>query len=229
MMASQLPAAQLNSEAGHQNENGRESTSSVAEDVIQESNHLSLPETWDCPVMSAEYATEITVPFACVLENGSQLNEVLDTHGVAIVTGILNCEELKELENLFDDDLRDLVDNDAVESAHVNAIAEAAARVQAEGARGWPSGTSLGEKNLFALKHALPHGRFAWAARTHPNVRATFATLYTEELGADKGGEGGEGMVVSTDVVFFTPAGVGDTGSSGEGAGSSGEVKLWPH
>lgn len=206
--------------------------------------------------MTAAEAAAITVPFDGVLsDGGAALNAVLHDHGVAIVSGCVPPEELRRLEGLFSDDLRDLVDVEAANASASPSVRTAAERVAASGAHAWPRGTHLGSrKAAFAWRHALPHGRFAWSARAHPRVRQVFRHVYGDELAGDAsrhhsaadttakavdtdsagagsagssagasatGARAGSDMVVSTDVLFFTPK----SAATREAA----SCRLWPH
>lgn len=116
-------------------------------------------------------------------------------------------------------DLREIVDADAAEAAG-GRVAEAASAVPERGASAWPRGTSLGGK-AFAGRHGVPHGRFAWAARRHPRAKRVFEGFYQEERSSGPAGAEAPGMVVSTDVTFFTPP--------SKAGNADGTAALWPH
>jgi len=141
-----------------------------------------------CAVMSSEEVAAITVPFA---EVDSMLKRVLDEHGAALVLGVADTEECQQLESLFREDLREVCCGSK------------------QLPRKFPSASvsGLGEMNRCQLR-GLPHGRFAWAARLHPQVRRVYEVLH-----------GTGDLVSSCDNSFFAP---GD-------AGGADRNRSWPH
>ena len=178
-------------------------------------SEVPLPATFTCPVMSPEEVASLSLDWdTAVADEGRELLACLRDHGVCVVTSTVPAEELSSLEDAFSNDLRELIDR---ESLGDPAVASAADAVDERGCRAWPGASAIGQKG-FAAQHGLPHGRFAWAARSHPRVRAVFTSIFGCEGGETGGGE--DGLRVSTDVVFFTP----ESAPSGQSPKS-----LWPH
>lgn len=145
------------------------------------------------PVMTAEEASRIFVPSSQV---HLSLRKVLDEYGMAIVTNVISAEEVSAFEQYFTNDLLQLIDQDKVSSAP-QLIQDAYSEFEAKGARALPLATAskITAGAGFALDRCLPHGTFAWAARTHPNVHKTYNAIYPDA----------KGFVTSLDVPFFTP------------------------
>jgi len=162
------------------------------------------PKSLRCPLMSIAEVAEITVPFA---EVEGRLAAVLERYGAAVVTGVASAEECRELEALFTQDLAEIIDDAALEGAsgHVKKAVAAAL----EDPRLWPKASMVGLGDLDRCQlRGLPHGRFAWRARLHPNARRVYEVLHgTDEL------------VSSCDNSFF---------SSGASNGT-GVNRSWPH
>jgi len=158
------------------------------------------------PVMSAEELLHISVSAAAP---ASKLREVFSLHGCALVTHVLDASQCAELEDLWKDDLLELVDEHVPAT---NFVQETLQQVRLQGASAWPSiwKGPLGSKGC-ASQRNLPHGRFAWAARLQPQVRQVFANLYDVSP---------EELCVGMDTVFWAAA---DT------AGPVTENKQWLH
>lgn len=123
-------------------------------------------------VMSAEDVARISVG----IDRLDELPAVLSEHGCALVTNVLNLEEIRHFEGLWTADLRRVSDSSASCEA-------------------WRSKWQrpLGSKGCVS-QAALPQGSFAWAARMHPTVRQIFARIFAEQA---------ECMVTGMDVTFF--------------------------
>lgn len=165
------------------------------------------PKVLHCPLMSAAEMAAITVPFA---EAEARLQTVLDAHGVAVVSDVVSAEECQLLEALFCQDLRNVLDDAALQAA--GAEVQTAAMAALEDPRCWPEASmdALGDKGSShrCQLRGLPHGRFAWEARLQPRVRRAYEILHgTSEL------------VSSCDNSFFVS-------SFAQAADSN---RSWPH
>jgi len=138
-----------------------------------------------------------------------RLRFVLDSHGVAIVTGIANAAEVRGLTAKFRKDLTEVIDIAAAEAAG-GAVASTAAQVHRDEWQ-WPlaSMAGLGRGTPgFCRDRGLPHGSFPWAARLLPALRRTYEVLYNSS-----------DLVTSIDNAIFSPSAVRAT-----------EVDTsWPH
>eukprot|EP00928_Gymnodinium_smaydae_P054441 TRINITY_DN38205_c0_g1_i1.p1 TRINITY_DN38205_c0_g1~~TRINITY_DN38205_c0_g1_i1.p1 ORF type:complete len:520 (+),score=44.04 TRINITY_DN38205_c0_g1_i1:71-1630(+) len=144
------------------------------------------------PLMSSGELAPMTVSATMP---ASRLREVFAQYGCVLVTDVLSTSECDQLEQLWRDDLLNTIDESTSKSPYVRAILE---RVRTDGAQAWPADWKnvLGSKGC-ASQRSLPHGRFAWAARLHPNVKKVFAGLYDISP---------EDMAVGLDVVFWAAA-----------------------
>lgn len=149
------------------------------------------------PMTQAEY-DRIAIPLQDVHRG---LRQIMEEHGCAIVTGVVaSAQELSEMEADFQQDLIDLVDQDALLEAP-ESVRAAYRRLVEEGPGAVPLATAarhLTQAAGFVLERCLNHGRFAWRARRHPGVHAAFRALFPDEGGK---------LVTSLDVTFFTPKG----------------------
>lgn len=150
----------------------------------------SLRDPISCPVMTPEEAAAVTVPIG---EVGARLREVLERNGAAIVTGVLSPEECKQHEGLFAADLSELLDQREANKASKE-VQQAASSAISD-VHNWPLASLqlLGELERCQLR-GLPHGRFAWACRRHPNVRRCYEVIH-----------GTDALVSSCDNSFFAP------------------------
>lgn len=156
------------------------------------------------PFLSAEEAARITMRMEDV---ETSLRPVLDEFGCAIVTGVACPEECKRLENLFSQDLAEVIDRSASQKA--GAVVNGAAEKAAQDPKAWPKASMklLGKLDRCQLR-GLPHGRFAWESRLLPNVKRCYEVIHeTQDL------------ISSCDNAFFaTPA-----------AEDCLENRSWPH
>lgn len=145
-----------------------------------------------CPLMNDKEMEAVCIPFERV---ETDLPSVMAEFGVAIVTGCVDAEGCAALEKDFTRDLESLI-NVAEAKKRGRALGRLAEAVAADATK-FPlaSVDRLGEKHRCQL-HGLPHGRFAWAGRLHPNVRRCFRALHPEA----------ERLVSSCDNSFFSPA-----------------------
>lgn len=159
---------------------------------------------FSCPMMSLEEAAAMTVPCS---EVGTMLRPILERFGAAIVTDVLSKSECEEFERLFVSDLQGLIDNDAMRKAD-SEMTEVARRASEE-VHSLPLATAecLGAINRCQLR-GLPHGRFAWAGRLHPNVRRCYEVMHETKK-----------LVSSCDNSFFAPDADGEQATN----------KNWPH
>ncbi|CAK9061014.1 unnamed protein product [Durusdinium trenchii] len=141
------------------------------------------------PMMSDSEMAPLLVPAT----EPERIRSTFREHGVCIVTDVISPEDCMALEDLWHDDLLQLLDESKLDPQ----VAKQAAAVK-ETVKAWPKhwDSHLGNKGM-ASKHALPHGSFAWGARLHPNVRRVFAELY--EMGE-------EDLAVGLDNVFWCSA-----------------------
>ena len=98
--------------------------------------------------------------------------------GFCIVKNVLTSDECVAMEKLMNEDLMELVDEEEVAKS-TKSVQEAWEKAKQQGVGEWPAGSLevLGDKNRFQLR-GLPHGRFAWACRLHPNVRKVYEILH---------------------------------------------------
>lgn len=138
----------------------------------------------------------------------AQLARVLADKGVAIVTGVLTSEEIKEFEAVLMQDMSELVDSATLESSDAT-VQEAWEKVRREGLHSWPAASlvDVGARGRFQ-DHGMPHGRFAWRARTHPRVRCVYEILH-----------GTTDLVSSCDNAFVANATQAEVTTN----------KYWPH
>uniref|UniRef100_A0A7S1ZFD9 Uncharacterized protein n=1 Tax=Trieres chinensis TaxID=1514140 RepID=A0A7S1ZFD9_TRICV len=158
-----------------------------------------------CPLMSEEEAGAVSVPLERV---ETDLPRVMAEFGVAIVTGCVSPEGCAELEAEFSRDLGSVIDVSSARktSRALGSLAEEAA--SDVGKFPLSSVERLGEKHRCQLR-GLPHGRFAWSARLHPNVRRCYRALHPEA----------ERLISSCDNSFFSPA----------DASEERDNRNWPH
>lgn len=137
-------------------------------------------------MLSPTQAAKLTVPIENV---ETDLVARLEEHGCAIVSGVATLEECNFLEHLFAEDLKDVVDVDALRTSG-SAVAKVVDDVHA-----WPLASLefLGGLERCQIR-GLPHGRFAWECRLLPNIRRCFEIIHeTDDL------------VCSLDTSFFAP------------------------
>lgn len=158
-----------------------------------------------CPLMDQLEAAEITLAFQ---EAEARLPSLMEAQGTAIVTGVLEAEDIRQLEAALREDLEELVDIDALAAAGPS-VKAAWRRTCEEGLHSWPAASlaDVGARGRFQ-DHGLPHGRFAWQARTNERVRRVYEILH-----------GTADLVSSCDNAFVANA-------SQEEAFSN---KNWPH
>mmetsp|Transcript_10921 Transcript_10921/g.34808 ORF Transcript_10921/g.34808 Transcript_10921/m.34808 type:complete len:413 (-) Transcript_10921:72-1310(-) len=161
------------------------------------------------PVMSEAEAAELTIPLS---EAPARLLEVMAKHGVAIVTGVLSEDEVSAAEARFGADLHASIDwgallaSSAPEEVRRLAHTDAAALPHA-----LPADTHFGRHGT-CFQQGICQGRFAWAMRTHPKVRAVYEILHPDEP-----------LVVSEDLVFYRSTGIA------AGAATAIDPVSWPH
>mmetsp|Transcript_87480 Transcript_87480/g.260968 ORF Transcript_87480/g.260968 Transcript_87480/m.260968 type:complete len:613 (-) Transcript_87480:32-1870(-) len=179
-------------------EDDSEAPSDEADSAEKGDENPFLTGVYTAPVMTEEELRRVSLPFSGVSE---RLRETLAEHGVAIVTDVIAEDELAALEAEFARDLRDLVDEEALDKAGPEAagVREAYGQFRARGPRAFPVKDikRVTAAAGFSVKNCLSHGRFAWSVRRHPNVKAVYQAIYPE-AGA---------LVSSMDVTFFTPEG----------------------
>lgn len=148
------------------------------QDVRQPGGHLSPPEICSCPLMKPDEVAAVTLAFEELTSD--MLVKVLDEKGMAIITGVLDSNEVVEFESFLTEDLTELIDAEQMENAPD--VARGAFRqATGQGVRGWPAVSLMqlgGMGGAFLQKHGLPHGRFAWNARLHPRVRRVYELIY---------------------------------------------------
>lgn len=168
-------------------------------------SHLEPPAQCTCSPMSPSEAATITISFA---DAASGLVPLMEDKGVAIVTNILDTWEIEKLEKALKDDMEELVDLDACAGAD-STVKGAWQKVCKEGMHAWPAASlaDVGARGRFQDR-GLPHGRFAWQARTHSRVKEVYEILH-----------GTKDLVCSIDNAFVANA-------SQEEATVN---KSWPH
>jgi len=120
---------------------------------------------------------------------------VFARHGCALVCDVLDTAQCADLEGLWKADLLEAVDENQPGTELVRTALET---FDQEGIAAWPAiwKGPLGTKGC-ASQRNLPHGRFAWAARLHPNVKRVFAQLF--DVSSDE-------LAVGLDVTFWAAA-----------------------
>jgi len=120
------------------------------------------------PVMSSQELASLTVPASA---SPAELRRVFSEYGVCLVTGVLSPQECALIEELWQEDLLQTLDQEhaLMEREQLNSLGLSAWCAE------WDK--TLGSKGC-ASQRALPHGGFAWGARLHPQVRQTFADLF---------------------------------------------------
>jgi hypothetical protein len=141
------------------------------------------------PLMSAEEVALITVPADAP---ASRLRDVFAHQGCALVTEVLDAAQCTEMGKLWKQDLLGTVDDEATMTDFTR---ETLLHVRNDDVPAWPAiwKGPLGTKGC-ASQRNLPHGRFPWAARLHPDVKRVFESLF--EVSADE-------LAVGLDVVFW--------------------------
>jgi hypothetical protein len=160
------------------------------------------------PQMTKEEVASLTVAYSdLTADAGSQqlLRDVLDKHGVAIVSGVADDAQCRHLEACWRQDLVSLVDRDAVAVGGIparKALRQLSSESKATGPssiQGWASECSgaIGLPNRgFGVSRGVPHGEFAWQCRLLPSVKRVFATAF--EVDPSK-------LSVGLDNVMWSP------------------------
>lgn len=182
--------------------------------MTQIKNRMSKAQ-FSCPLLAGEELERVTVPFAALAageEEGQRgLREVLQEHGMAVVSGVITEEELCQLEADMQADLAELVDEEQIEQVGNAQLSECWRLAREGGVGAWPSSAlkTLGIKNRLQLR-GLPHGRFSWKCRLHANVKKVYAVLHECEE---------SDLVSSCDNAFVAPL----------SAPAASTNDLWPH
>jgi hypothetical protein len=158
------------------------------------------------PYLEGTELEEVSLEFADI---DGRLMSVLEEYGFAIVNNVLNSEDVMELQALFGSDLMDICDH-GINSAETNptSVLEAYKMVKTASLnkvpRLWPG---VHKSPPLSASFGIPQGRFAWAARMHPNVRSVYRLCHREELETSWSKENGgvDGLCVGMDPVFFKP------------------------
>mmetsp|Transcript_14587 Transcript_14587/g.25830 ORF Transcript_14587/g.25830 Transcript_14587/m.25830 type:complete len:427 (-) Transcript_14587:127-1407(-) len=168
-------------------------------------SHLEPAAKCTCLLMDPGEAATITISFADV---ASGLVPLMEDKGVAIVTNVLEAGDIETLEKALKNDMEELVDLDACAGAD-STVKDAWERVCREGMHAWPAASlaDVGARGRFQDR-GLPHGRFAWQARTHPRVMRVYEVLH-----------GTKDLVSSVDNAFVANASQEEVT----------ENKSWPH
>lgn len=130
------------------------------------------------PFMAPDQLAEITVPASSLKTNPEILRAVLAKNGVAVISDVLSPYECEEMESYWKSDLLELVDTEALTDHHVVAVRALESK---HGIEAWPTECNqhIGHAwRGFATHRGLPHGRFAWSCRLHPQVRQAFAAIH---------------------------------------------------
>jgi len=137
------------------------------------------------PMMSEEEVAKISIKAS---DPPERLREVMKEHGVVLVTEVLSNQECRAFEELWLQDLLQVLP----------ANSEAAQALRQEGVKAWRSewGDIVGKRGS-ASRRGLPHGSFAWTARLHPEVKKLFADLFEVESGS---------LIVGLDNPFWSAA-----------------------
>ncbi|CAE7555781.1 Henmt1, partial [Symbiodinium pilosum] len=138
-----------------------------------------------------------------------QLRETFEKYGVCVVTDVLSPQECALMEQIWLQDLLQVLDEAKIPDAGVAGQVQA---LKERGAKAWPKDWDdfFGTRGM-APTYGLPHGGFAWAARLHPAassythqqnlwslaVRRVFANLFEATEGD---------LAVGLDNVFWASA-----------------------
>lgn len=162
------------------------------------------------PWLTPEETREISFPFqrladaaASDAERGAaaeDLRAIINEHGYVVVTGVLQAQELAELEESFRRDLEDIMPRGPGGKKQDPMSYRTLANTPLPGHF----------QHSFAAGLGLPHCELSWRCRLHPNVRRVFGELYPDEPGE---------QVVGLDNLFFTA----------RGTPMNEEKRLWPH
>eukprot|EP01060_Flectonema_neradi_P032112 TRINITY_DN5044_c0_g1_i1.p1 TRINITY_DN5044_c0_g1~~TRINITY_DN5044_c0_g1_i1.p1 ORF type:complete len:463 (+),score=65.01 TRINITY_DN5044_c0_g1_i1:110-1390(+) len=159
-----------------------------------------------CPVMEQGEVDKMTISMSDAATKEGLLNNLLSEYGMAIVTDVTCPRDTAILEELFKTDLEALGSASAHPS-NPTSVQKAYERLKTEGPSAWPQHTLFNDK--FSYKRGLEQGSYAWACRTHPNVKKAFEIIY-----------GTEDLVCSMDAIFFNPKDPGHETS---------EDRYWAH
>ncbi|OLP84431.1 Small RNA 2'-O-methyltransferase [Symbiodinium microadriaticum] len=116
------------------------------------------------------------------------LRETFEKYGVCVVTGVLSAKECSLMEQIWLQDLLQILDDAKIPD---DGVAGQVRALKAKGLQEWP-------KEWDVPTYGLPHGSFAWAARLHPTVRRVFADLFETPA---------EELAVGLDLPFFASSG----------------------
>lgn len=154
------------------------------------------------PVMTPEELKPLLVPATASPE---LLRETFEKYGVCVVTGVLSAKECSLMEQIWLQDLLQILDDAKIPD---DGVAGQVRALKANGLQEWPKEWD----EFFGLRgmvptYGLPHGSFAWAARLHPTVRRVFADLFETPA---------EELAVGLDLPFFASSGQPGTDSNKE-------------
>eukprot|EP00927_Polykrikos_kofoidii_P073430 TRINITY_DN69469_c0_g1_i1.p1 TRINITY_DN69469_c0_g1~~TRINITY_DN69469_c0_g1_i1.p1 ORF type:complete len:450 (+),score=67.70 TRINITY_DN69469_c0_g1_i1:66-1352(+) len=157
------------------NEEPFEKKIKVQHEVAAAETHLDVPKDFSCRVLESSSTSSLTIKYEDI---ASGLNEMLAQKGVAIVTGILDAADIVKLQAALKQDLEELIDMNALAKAD-DSVRDAWERVGLTGLNSWPQASlkDMGGLGRFQNR-GLPHGRFAWMARTHPKVRRVYELIH---------------------------------------------------
>lgn len=148
-------------------------------------------------LMSLEEAESLTISLLEVKQKFSALNNILEEQGVAIITDVLNFEDIIKFEELYGEDISKIV-SDTKDADMDISVKEAVERFcetpNHAKARSWPRGSQLGEP--FVINHGLPYGKFPWTVRLQSDIKWIYEQVY-----------GTDDIITNSDVVFFSPMG----------------------
>ena len=128
-----------------------------------------------CPVMTPSEVQMITLSMKDASNKEGALNDLLKEHGVAIVTDVTCPRDTSIMEELFKSDLLALA-SASTHPSNPDSVKNAYHRLKSEGPSAWPQSTLFSDK--FSYKRGLEQGAYAWACRTHPNVKKVCFVAY---------------------------------------------------
>lgn len=125
-----------------------------------------------------DLSARTTIPFSALSEadGGLKLQSILNTFGFAVISEVIDEATLLHMEEGWKQDLQSIINLPRVRLPRKEAEALANNPVHE-----WPisriSADALGAGKNFAGNYGLPHGSFAWSARSHPHVQKVFEVV----------------------------------------------------
>eukprot|EP00038_Savillea_parva_P026426 m.53984 g.53984 ORF g.53984 m.53984 type:complete len:484 (+) comp7498_c0_seq2:99-1550(+) len=165
------------------------------------------------PPQSSPCHSEVVTPAR--KDAACRLRDILQTHGCAVITDIVDKDEVASLEAAWRSDLVGLVDKEAaLQTAEGR---EALALLSNKAGRGPGSFAAFHTADSaaigsmphrgFATMRGTPHGRMAWQARLHPHIKQAFAMALDTPV---------DTLATGMDNTFWSPPQVPTAETNGE-------------